>query len=254
MTDHIGARVLLIDIESSPILGYSWKKWDTSIIHIVDDWHLMSVAWKWLHQRKTNVLATDTVTEKKLTKTIWQLFDDADIVVGHNGDRFDIKKLQAKMKEFDLKPPSPFKSVDTLKIARNHFAFSSNKLDDLGQKLKLGQKTDTGGFKLWLDCMAGDQKAWDKMKAYNKQDVVLLEKLYLELRAWTPRHPNIATYMECERVACAACGSENVQARGYYHTNTGSYKRFMCKDCGTWSRGRKSTPFVKVSAIVCDRK
>lgn len=253
MKEHIGAKILHIDIETSPILGYSWKKWDTSIIHIVDDWHLMSFAWKWGHEKKVHVLGTDTVTEKKLTKEIRELLDYADIVVGHNGDRFDVKKVQAKMMEFKIKPPSPFKTVDTLKIAKLHAAFSSNKLDDLSQKLMLGKKVDTGGFSLWMDCMKGCPKAWAKMKAYNKHDVTLLEALYLELRPWMPRHPNLGVHSGSDDV-CGTCESDSLQWRGYYHTNTGSYPRFQCQKCFTWGRSRKAVPHNRTKNIVCDRK
>lgn len=253
-THSIGAKTLFVDIETTPLLGYSWKTYDTSIIHVVKDWGLLSVAWKWLDSKSISVLATDTTTERGLTKKVWGLLDEADIVVAHNGDRFDIKKLQAKMKEFGMNPPSPFKTVDTLKVAKGHFAFTSNKLNDLGEKLGLGKKVDTGGFRLWLDCMGGSRAAFEKMKRYNKQDVALLEKLYLELRPWTPRHPNVAVYMISKEEVCSSCGSKNLQSRGYYHTNSGVYKRIKCKDCASWVRSRKPVVSSAVKNIVCDRK
>jgi hypothetical protein len=248
-----GAKVLLLDIETSPILGYAWRPWDTSLIHIVKDWELMSIAWKWLHAKEMGCVSRAVVTEKELCDIIHLMLDQADLVVAHNGDRFDIKKIQAKLKEHQFAPPSPFKTVDTLKAARNHFAFTSNKLDDLCQKLKLGEKKESNK-QLWIDCMAGDAKAWKKMEAYNKHDVVLLEKLYLELRPWMPRHPNMGVHTGSGEVSCGHCGSESVQSRGYYHTNTGTYHRLFCNSCRGWSRLRKAAAKNLTKTIVCDRR
>jgi hypothetical protein len=253
---HVGAKVLLIDIESSPILGWSWKKWDTNILHVERDWQLLMVGYKWLHEKQANVLSGRFLTELELVDETRSLLDVADVVVAHNGDSFDIKKLQAKMAAFKMQPPSPFKTVDTLRVAKNHFAFTSNKLDDLGNTLSLGRKADTGGFQLWLDVMDDKPAAWKKMEAYCKQDVLLLEKLYNELRPWTPRHPNMAVLAGAEGIVCGCCGSEKLQSRGYYSTNSGMYQRFQCNDCGAWSRMRKKAGggISRNSTIVCDRK
>lgn len=251
--DHVGAKILLIDIETTPILGWAWQKYETNIIHIEKDWGLLSVAWKWLHKTKVDAICVGDVTERRLVNDVWKLLNAADIVVAHNGDRFDIKKLQTKMKQYKLDPPSPFKTVDTLKIAKGHFAFSSNKLDDLSKSLNLGKKVETGGFQLWLDCMSGSSAAYKKMKSYNKKDVELLEKLYLELRPWTPRHPNMGVHVGSDEAVCGTCGSDNIGRRGYYHTNTMSYPRYKCNDCGNWGRFRRGVQRGSIG-IVCDRK
>ena len=187
----------------------------------------------------------------EIIKSLWKLLDEADIVIGHNGDAFDIKKANARFIFHGMEPPSPFKTVDTLNIARKA-KFTSNKLDSLGEHLGLGRKVDTGGFSLWEGCMNGEVKAFNKMLKYNKQDVILLEKVYNKLRPWTPRHPNLAVFKTKDERVCSHCGSTHLQSRGYYKTNTNEYRRYSCNDCGGWSRARR---LVETNdTVVCDRK
>lgn len=252
---HVGAKVLLIDIETTPMLGWAWKKWEANLLHLERDWELLMVGYKWLHEKDVRLLSRRFLTEPELVEDTRELLEKADIVVAHNGDSFDIKKLQAKMAEFKLSPPSPFKTVDTCKVAKNHFAFSSNKLDDLGQLLQLGRKQDTGGFQLWLDVMDGKQEACKRMESYCKQDVALLEKLYMQLRPWTPRHPNMAVYVNSGELSCSCCGGTEVEeTKNPYYTNSSAYRKYRCLSCGAWSRLRKADGVVRPSSIMADRK
>lgn len=226
-------KILLYDIETSPNLGYVWGKWEQNVIEFKNQWELLSVAYKWLGEKKVRCIARPNFkdkTEKSLIEILWKLFDEADIICAHNGDSFDNKKSKAKFLEYGLKPPSNYKSIDTKKIAKSQFNFNSNSLNDLGQLLKLGKKIETGGFQLWLDCMAGKPSAWKKMIAYNKQDVVLLEKVYLKLRAWAPNHPNLTLFRDS--IGCPVCTSKNTIRRGFRIAVRRKTQRFQCNDCG----------------------
>lgn len=255
---NTGPKTLLIDIETSPIIGAVWRPWKTDLLWIEEDWKMLMVCYKWLGDKKTHTLTGRCLTEGEIAEDINNLFDEADIVVGHNGDKFDIKKIQAKVLEFGHPIPSPFKSVDTLKAARNHFGFTSNRLDDLCQKLGLGEKLDTGGKELWKRVREGDEKAWKHMEKYCRRDVDLLEKLYLTLRPWMPRHPNMAVYAENHVPTCAHCGSTKVTLWDTaYYTNSSKYMKFQC-ECGGWSRMRRADgklcPSRTPATIVCDRR
>jgi hypothetical protein len=81
-------------------------------------------------------------------------------------------------------PPSPVKDLDLMSITKANFLFPSNKLDYVAQKLGVGAKVKHSGFKLWLRCMEGDDKAWKEMKTYQIQDVNLLAELYDVLLPW----------------------------------------------------------------------
>jgi hypothetical protein len=152
----------------------------------------------------------------------------------HNIDGFDSPKLRAKFVTLGLKPTS-YRTLDTLKMARSQFGFTSNKLNDLAQTLGVGRKLSTGGFELWLRCLAGDPKAWKLMKKYNMWDVVLLEKVYEKLKAWYPQHPNFALYSgEGDKTECPICESTKVQRQGYRVMATRRAARFQCQKCGHW--------------------
>jgi hypothetical protein len=168
----------------------------------------------------------------------------------HN-TQFDTKRLQARMAVHGLKPPSPFREVDTLKIAKSKFGFSSNKLGDLCEVMGLGSKAETGGFDTWMGCYNGDPAAWKKMKRYNAHDVELLEQLYYRLQPWDSRHPNLST-LSGRPAACPKCGSEDgMIARGTMLSGQVSVRqRWQCKACGGYCSSRKTqktdTQFVVV--------
>lgn len=248
MTEITGSeeslKILLIDIETAPNLGWTWGKWEQNVIQFERETFMLSFTAKWLHSSKfiTYGLSDfpdydkDKQSDKELCRKLWDLLDEADVVIAHNGDSFDIKKTNARFIVNGLGPPSPYRTIDTKKVAKKYFSFNSNSLNDLGELFSLGHKAPTGGFKLWLDCMEGKKEAWKKMKQYNKQDVALLEKIYLKLRAWIKNHPNIG--VNNSKHSCHACGSSNVQKRGYTYCRMSKYQRIHCKDCGSWSQGQ----------------
>jgi len=235
-------KTLLLDIETAPNLGYTWGKYEQDVVKFVHEWYIMCFTAKWLDSGKTVTMALcdfaeydqDSRNDKKLAEELHKLLDEADIVVAHNGDKFDLKRIHSRFVVHGLTPPSPYKSVDTLKVVKKYFGFNSNKLNDLGEMLNLGTKIDTGGFSLWEDCMNGNKAAWKKMKAYNKQDVNLLEKVYLRVRPWMTNHP-LADHSH--DINCHVCSRTTVQKRGYTFTKVSRYQRYQCQDCGSWGHG-----------------
>ncbi len=134
-------RVLIFDIESAPNLGYIWGKYEQDVLSYVKEWYMLSFAFKWLGEEKTHVFGLpqyplykkDKMNDKQLVESLWKLFDEADIIIAHNGNSFDIKKSNARFIFHGMKPPSPYKSIDTKLVAKRSFNFNSNKLDDLGK-------------------------------------------------------------------------------------------------------------------------
>lgn len=238
-------RVLLFDIETTPNIGYIWGKYEQDVIEYVKEWHILSFAYKWLGEKTVHSVSLPDFPDYKknkgddelLVRELWYLFDEADVIVAHNGDQFDIKKAHARFSAHKLGPTSPFKSVDTKKVAKRYFKYNSNKLDDLGNYLGLGRKIQTGGFELWKGCMAGDMKSWATMVKYNKQDVVLLEKVYLELRPWMTNHPSIALIEEIKD-GCPNCGGNHLTRRGFSITRATKKQRLQCQGCGAWKVGK----------------
>jgi hypothetical protein len=173
-----------------------------------------------------------------MLKGIYDLLADADAVIHYNGTKFDIPTLNKEFLLQNFTPPSPYRQIDLLRVVRSNFRFPSNKLDYVSQRLGLGQKHAHEGHDLWVKCMNGDKDAWKRMEDYNIQDVVLLEKLYHKLIPWIKNHPNQNLYSES--VCCPSCGQSNLQKRGTAVSSTGTYQRYQCKSCGTWSQGTKA--------------
>ena len=241
-------RTLLFDIETSPNLGYIWGKWEQNVIRFEKEWHIISLAYKWLDEKAVYVKGlsdypryqVDPEDDLDLVGLAHSLFCEADIVIGHNSKAFDTKKAQARMLLQGFDPPSPFKEIDTLKVARRHFAFTSNSLNDLCQSIGIGKKAETGGFDTWLGCMRGDKKSWAQMKKYNAYDVTLLEQLYIRFQPWITGHPNVATISGRPDV-CPKCGSGfGMIRRGYTSTSVSRRVSYQCKGCGGYSSGRKT--------------
>lgn len=238
-------RVLFLDVETSPIISFTWGLFDQNVAlnQIHKDWHLLSFSAKWsdskeiiyYDQRNSRRIEND----KPLLKKLWKLLDDAQVVVGQNSVSFDEKKINARFILNGMKKPSPFKSIDTLRIARKHFAFTSNKLAYLADKLCEHKKSEHAkfpGFELWKQCLAGNEQAWDEMKRYNIGDILALEQLYTKLAPWADNIINFNLFHDEEDYVCN-CGSTEFQKRGYSVTTTGKFRRFSCLECGHWSRG-----------------
>jgi len=229
-------RILLFDIETSPNIGYCWGKWEQNIIEFTKEWDILSFSAKWLNESKQITKGRCDYrdkTDESIVKDLWKLFDEADIIIAHNGDAFDIKKTQQRFSFYKISPPSPFKTIDTKKIAKKYFSFNSNSLNDLGVTLGYGKKEKHDGFDTWLGCIAGNKKSWDIMKKYNAKDVILLEKIYLHFLPWINNHPNLSTF---SGEVCPKCGGKHLQSRGFSVTLTGKFKRFQCQSCGGWGK------------------
>lgn len=239
-------KILIFDIEVSPIISYNWRLWQSDAIDIVEDWQILCFAYKWAGEKKIHVVAQDDFKgwkagindDRQVVKTLHKLFDEADVIVAHNGDSYDIKRAHARMIVHKLTPPSPSRTVDTLKVARKVAGFSSNKLSSLVEQLDLGKKEDSGGIEVLRGVLKGVKKDWNHLKHYCKVDVKILEALYYELLPWMSNHPSLAV-LDDQPSACPKCGSTHMRKGGFYVTKTGKYKRYQCLSCGGWVRGRK---------------
>ena len=235
-------KTLIIDIETSPIMGKVWSLWkqNVSLDQIEEDWYIMSYSAKWLGEDDImyNDCRENIGDDTELLVDLYALLDQADIVVAHNGDKFDVPKINARLILNGFTPPSPYKTIDTVKVAKKHFGFTSNKLAYLTSELCEDQKLDHAkfaGWKLWNECMEGNEEAWDEMMEYNMMDVISLEELYIKFLPWTSTHPNVTADHLSHEMHCPKCASTDLYKRGFYYTNKGKYQRYRCNDCGGWS-------------------
>lgn len=241
------AKILLIDIETAPNIAYVWGAWKQNIGQ--NQWvrkgHIMSFAAKWLGQAEIYYSESRGTNDKYIVKQLYDLLDEADIVVAHHGDKFDLPTIIGRGVVHGFSPPSPYHTVDTRKVAYKHLRLVSNSLANLCEELDLPRKQKHGkfpGFELWLECLANNDEAWAEMKDYNIQDVISLEALYLRLLPYISNHPNVHYPEQAEEVVCPKCGSHNIQWRGYWYSKAGlCYHKFQCMDCGGWGRVRCSS-------------
>lgn len=245
--------VILLDIETSPLVGFTWGTYDTNVLKVLQSSQIMSVAWKDLNAKRCNCKAlidypgykAGKLDDEKLVREIWGVLDKADVVIAHYGDGFDLKKLNARFAYYGLNAPSAYKSIDTKKVSKKYFIFDNNKLDSLGSYFKIGNKLTTSGFSLWTDCIDGKPEAWSRMKKYNQQDVILLEKVYLRLRPFMSGHPNLNAITETVGCSCPSCQSKSLTKRGFSFTRVSKKQRYQCNDCGSWCSG----PYIKLKDV-----
>ena len=236
------AKILHLDIETAPTNCYSWSLWPKFISpsDIQQPGYTLCWAAMWEGEREVKFSRYDEKDNGlKMIQEIWDLLDEADMVVHYNGTKFDIPTLHREFAVLGLGPPSHFHEIDLIKTVRKRFRFESNKLDYVCQRLGLGAKTHHKGMSLWYGCMEGKESDWKVMTRYNKQDVKLLRKLYKKLLPWITNHPNLGMWVEHKngKLACCHCGSTNLQKKGtQFNTKSQSYDRYKCGTCGTPQR------------------
>jgi len=187
---------------------------------------------KWYGDDNILFSGVNTVKPKAMLVKIYDLLSQADAVIHYNGTKFDIPTLNKEFLLFGMTPPAPYKQIDLLRVAKNQFRFPSNKLDYVAQALGLGKKTKHIGHELWIQCMAKNKEAWAMMEEYNRNDVVLLEKVYDKLKPWIKHHANHGVYED--GLCCTNCASVRFQRRGWAYSQAHKYQRYQCSDCGTW--------------------
>jgi DNA polymerase elongation subunit (family B) len=239
-------RILIYDLEVTPMLCWTYRRYEANVIHVERESYVMCFSYKWFGEKKIKSVsqtdfpeqyAKDPYDDKEVVKVLWDLINEADVVIAHNAAGFDNKVSNERFLVHRLGPTSPYKTIDTLITAKRYFKNSSNSLDNLCKKLGIGDKTKDKHSELWHDCVNGDTKSWNKMIKYCKNDVKILEELYFILRPYMPNHPNVALLAEKPN-GCPKCGSVNIQFRGLQRSNTSTFRRIQCVDCGAWSRVR----------------
>jgi hypothetical protein len=242
-------RVLLFDIETSPLEAYVFQKsvWRTNVTddQVISEWYALCWSAKWLYddnvmtQRLTGNEARNE-DDKRIVGGLWKLLDEADIVIAHNGDGFDVPNMNTRFILNGFPPPSPYKTIDTKVVATAQFGFTHNSLNALARIFGFEAKKDTD-FDLWKRCKSGDERALKYMQEYNVGDVTLLEKVYLRLRPWIRNHPNIGLYVDTKEPICPNCGSTHITwlKDKYHYTGVSKFPVFVC-ECGAYGRGRTS--------------
>jgi DNA polymerase elongation subunit (family B) len=201
---------------------------------------------KWLFEETVmsdRLTSKEAINEddKRIVKSLWKLLDEADIVIAHNGDNFDVPNLNTRFLLNDIPPPRLYQQIDTLRVAKKQFGFTHNNLDGLAKLFGFAPKEEVH-FDLWVACREGEKRALMRMEDYNKRDVTLLEEVYLKLRPWIKGHPNLNLLIDDEDPRCPVCLSEDIHIdnNNYYMTGVSKFPVATCRSCGNSGRTRQS--------------
>jgi DNA polymerase elongation subunit (family B) len=236
LRSHQTIKRLFFDIETSPNVGYFWRagyKQNISYENIIQERKIICISYKWEGSEKVHTLTWDkNQCDKEMLEKFVDIANIADELVGHNGDRFDIKWIRTRC-VFHRVPMFPkYRTLDTLKKSRGAFYFNSNRLDYIAQYLGVGAKVKHDGFSMWVDVMNGDKKALDDMVRYCEGDVVVLEDVYHTIKHYVLNNTHAGVITGNFKHSCPQCGNEDAVLLKNNVTAKGTIKRLMeCDSC-----------------------
>jgi predicted PolB exonuclease-like 3'-5' exonuclease/rubredoxin len=227
---------LFFDIETSPMIVYSWRvgwKLNIGTHNIIEDWKVICISYKWEHEDIVRNLTWDkNQCDKKMLQDFIKIANKADEIVAHNGDRFDIKKIRTRCIYHRIPMFPNYRSLDTLKKAKSGFNFNSNRLDYIAKFLGVGAKLEHEGFDMWVKCMQGDKKALEDMVKYCDMDIVVLEDVFFVLQNYIKHNAHAGVLTGGYKHECPNCGSDKADLLKNNFTAAGTIKRLMqCNTC-----------------------
>jgi DNA polymerase-3 subunit epsilon len=240
-------RILALDLETSADVVATFGRYNTNISesNIIHQGNaIVSAAWSFIDEEKVHVqnskfkdFKIEPLSELTLLVKLLNAIEQADAVVIHNA-RFDLGTIQHRMLQYNLGKLPAVKVIDTLHIARKYLKLRSNKLDSITKYFNLSNKMQNEGISLWIQAQSGDKEAMKKMKEYNQQDVVALKAVY---NLFVPLVSTVNQGLFTEDAVCPSCGSSHVEKTGrQVHTTVNSFDEYICLDCGSRMRSRKS--------------
>ena len=228
---------LFFDIETSPNIGLFFTagfKLNIGYDSIIKERAIICICYKWEDDKEVNYLNWDSKQcDKKMLQKFVQVANEADELVGHNGDKFDLAWVRTRCLFHRIPMFPTYTTIDTLKVARSKFKFNSNKLNYIAKYLGIGQKIHTD-YDLWKDIVLNkDKEAMDKMIKYCKMDVILLEKVHKELSIHIPAKTHYGVIFGAYKGTCPECGSDDIVRNNKRVTATGVVKvQMRCNTCG----------------------
>jgi len=238
------AKVLFFDLEIAPMVAYTYEAYEANALKILQPKQIISFAWMWDTEKTPHCMAVQDypgykpgvlkLDDKELCKDLYDILEQADILIGHNIRKFDIPEANTRFLTHGFKPTKKWNTkntIDTLRDTKKEFHFAKNNLDYLSEQLGGGTKTDRKHSDLIWGFLDGNKQHVKHMKAYNKQDVLINREYYHKVKGWLNTNVNLSFWNRVER-ACPRCGSKELSARGNQVYRTGLRKVFACKECG----------------------
>ena len=238
-------NILYFDIETSLRPCYLFAPGTQYVAPgaFTEERQIISIAWAWNDEKevhtqdwgKGKTYTKRLPAERKMLKTFSECMEYADIVVGHNINKFDLPIIRARLMAHGLPDLPPVITEDTYALSRK-LGFQSKKLDVLGEILGVGRKTPTA-LSWWTKLsISNDQAVLKDMVKYNKVDVQLTRDVYKKMLPYLkPQlHRGIMLHGTSDHT-CPECGSDNVResaSNQYYISGASKKVRLNCNDCG----------------------
>jgi uncharacterized protein YprB with RNaseH-like and TPR domain len=232
-----GFKRLFFDIETCPNIGFFWSagyKLNIPAHNVIQERRVICISYKWEDENVVYNLSWDNnKCDKSLLQEFSKVLLEADEVIGHNSDRFDIPWLRGRALYHRIPFPIYIKSLDTYVKSKAQFNLNSMKLDYLAKFLNVGGKIEDGGWDSWVKItLYNDQEALDKMIKYCNNDVIILEDVFKEISSYIKLNSHVGVYNNLSKCSCPNCASENVHYLKPWITNTGTIQRIMvCENC-----------------------
>ncbi len=249
--------VLAFDIETLPMIASTFRLFKANIRQesIIENTSIFCASWRMVDQNGNPKSPVESVTilddQKRFNRNIYDdehvvrklkgALDKADVYLFQNGQAFDLRHFNTRALNHGLDPVPNKQCIDTLKQARKHFRFDSNKLDFMGRFLRQGEKMDTGGMELWDNIIQSKYppvgkepdrdltiKSIKYAEKYCRQDVNLLIKVYKRLRPYITL-PNFSLYLG--KVGCNHCGGQHYRFLQWRYNAATKKARCWCYSC-----------------------
>lgn len=248
----MSANIVVLDVERVPMWTKQLPVWDMRGLmnrrltpgDIAEWGRTICMAYRTLGKPVQFTAEWHDGGREAFIRQTWDVFNEADVIVGHNSKAFDTKHLQGEWALLGLGPASPVKHFDTLVEARKHFNFEANHLDTLTKRFGIVAKNDKYRIDTAMAAVGGDVKAQKRIERYNRGDVRASTGLYLYLRAWG--NVNLGLYRDDDRPVCPACESPRMQRRGYAVKQALKYPQYQCQACGKWMTSKKAVSTASV--------
>ena len=233
------AKILIYDIETSRA---TFKRFWTGKQYIghydmIEEPKIISIAWKWLGSDEVEFLTWDKEhDDKKMIVKFLEVYNDADLVIGQNNDRFDNRWVNAVGLRHDVHVNVYVKSFDIQKQAKRLFRLPSYSMAYVAKFLGVTLKQSHEGILMWKmvedGTLSQQQEYLGKMIEYNVGDVITTEEMYLKMRKYMGHKIHVGVLDGKSKYSCPNCGSENIDLYKTTTTGVGTIQRVMiCDDC-----------------------
>lgn len=254
-------KMLIYDIEVSPLLAWTYNRYNTNVLKVEQEQQLLSFAYlELIIDGKKTILDGDLnnvkcitlndvgFSQEKLTEKAWELFNNNQVIIGYNNKAFDDKMIYRYFMKYGLPVPTPIKQLDLFKEWKKIGKLSSNGLNAVNRYINHDGKTEITVEDVWYRCIrCRDKEAFEQLREYNKQDVVLTYNLMKSILPFMKNYPNLSLLLN-HPLACPKCGHINdFEEADYYYTNVGRYNQYRCKKCNSYLHGRYQDSTLKIN-------